>query len=223
MNPKPGVAVVAGHLAGWCIVISFVILLTLIFNFLGTIICAALAGMMMGSARLPRRHCLLASLIFPAVVSLVLRLWRAELAPSQIVALSILCFGVFWAIWGTMWLLCGTPPPSTFARKQENEPSQSLRQGRHTVSAQVASSMPLPAATAPTQLDLASLQGLWCPQREGAPAGKLLRFDGPMAVLTCFSEKGEIRSKAEAEVQLRPAHPLGAEDGATGLLPEFSI
>jgi hypothetical protein len=90
------------YIGGWAIIIFFVVLLTFIFSFLGTIICAALAGMMIGAARLPRFHALCYSCIFPLVIFGVLRFSKAELTAAQIGLLAALCFGIFWLIYCVM-------------------------------------------------------------------------------------------------------------------------
>lgn len=87
------------YVVGWGVAIFFVVLLTLIFSFLGTIICAALAGMMIGAARLGKWKALAISLIFPAVIVSVLRTSGADLSGKQIGLLAVLCFTAFWLIY----------------------------------------------------------------------------------------------------------------------------
>ena len=95
MNAKT-LGTVCGHVAGWCAIVSFVLLLTFIFSFLGTIFCAVLAGMMLGSMRPRRWHSVPISLLFPATIFLMLRAMKAELLERQIDLLSLLCLGAFW-------------------------------------------------------------------------------------------------------------------------------
>ena len=87
------------RVAGGVIVTSFVVLLTLIFSFLGTIICAALAGMMLGAVRLPRWQVAAASLLFPSVIFGVLRTTGADLPLQKVFMLSGMCLGTFWLIY----------------------------------------------------------------------------------------------------------------------------
>src|SRR5215472_1145713 len=87
------------RIAGGIIITFFVVLLTLIFSFLGTIICAALAGMMLGAAKLPRWQVAAASLLFPSVIFGVLRTTGADLPLQKILMLSGMCLGTFWLIY----------------------------------------------------------------------------------------------------------------------------
>src|SRR6266853_6679234 len=84
------------HIAGLATVIFFVVLLTVIFSFLGAFFCAALGGMMLGSVKLPRWQLGALSLAFPGVLFTVLRAGGTELLTKQILLLSVLCLGTFW-------------------------------------------------------------------------------------------------------------------------------
>jgi len=87
---------VSGHIAGWCAIAFFVLLLTFIFSFLGTIFCSVLAGMMLGAMKPHRWHSVPISLLFPLAISVMLRAMKAELPEGQIDLLSLLCLGSFW-------------------------------------------------------------------------------------------------------------------------------
>src|SRR5437763_1583738 len=100
MNLKPKAAL--GYLVGWISIIAFVVLLSLIFSFVGTIICAGAAGMMMGATRMPRLASAAVSLIFPGVVIGVLRLSGAELEDRQILFLGVLCFVLYWSLYAAL-------------------------------------------------------------------------------------------------------------------------
>jgi hypothetical protein len=90
------IRVAVRFIGGLTAIILFVVLLTFIFSFLGTIMCAVLAGMMLGATKLGRWQTLALSLIFPAVIFAVLRITKAELADRQMAVISLLCFGAFW-------------------------------------------------------------------------------------------------------------------------------
>jgi len=81
------------------VITFFVVLLTLIFSFLGTIICAALAGMMLGAAKPARWLVGLASLLFPSVIFGVLRTTGADLPWQKVLLLAGMCLGTFWLIY----------------------------------------------------------------------------------------------------------------------------
>jgi hypothetical protein len=87
---------VSGHIAGWCAIACFVLLLTFIFSFLGTIFCSVLAGMMLGAMKPHRWYSVPISLLFPVAISVMLRAMKAELPERQIDLLSLLCLGSFW-------------------------------------------------------------------------------------------------------------------------------
>src|SRR5215468_10192891 len=87
-------------LAAWATVVLFAVLLTLVFSFLGAIFCAALAGMMFGSVRLPLWQACTFSLTFPAVLVSILRTGGAELLAGQVAVLSLVCLGTFWLTYG---------------------------------------------------------------------------------------------------------------------------
>ncbi|HEV2209003.1 MAG TPA: hypothetical protein VG167_09535 [Verrucomicrobiae bacterium] len=140
---------------GWSVAVFFVVLLTLIFSFLGTIICAALAGMMIGAARLPRWQALLISLIFPAVIFTVLHASGAALTARQIEGLSVLCLAAFWLIYAVMWALLGF----------ENAPAGASAQARARNSVEAKAPCPSGSAhpiCARDRLNLEALQGRWC-------------------------------------------------------------
>src|SRR5262245_14882401 len=98
MNALP-IKTALRYVTGWSVIILFTGLLTLIFSFLGAFFCAGLAGMMVGSAKLPRWPSLALSLTFPAVLVTLLRTGGTELPSRQIMLLSLVCLGTFWVTW----------------------------------------------------------------------------------------------------------------------------
>ena len=200
------------HLFGWCIIVFFVVLLTVIFSFLGTLICAALAGMMMGSARLSRWYSLLVSLIFPGVVSTVLRISGSELPERQVLMLSLLCFGVFWVICLVMYALVA-----------EEKTSKALPKPSPEVEA------PEPVKSAPaSELTLESLEGMWLPksgQLDVSHCQKVLEIQNGTAVLSTFNAEGNVDSRARATLALNRA--VGESRisirSRADMIPEFVI
>ncbi len=87
---------VSSHIVGWCVIASFVLLLTFIFSFLGSLFCSVLAGMMLGAMKPHRWYSVPISLLFPMAIFLVLRAMKVELAERQINLVSLLCLGAFW-------------------------------------------------------------------------------------------------------------------------------
>jgi hypothetical protein len=84
------------YLGAWGAMVLFVVLLSLLFTFLGTITCAVLAGMMMGAFKGAKWFSVSVSLVFPGVIFGMARGARVELTPQQIALLAVLCFGTFW-------------------------------------------------------------------------------------------------------------------------------
>jgi len=84
------------YLGVWGAILVGVLLLSVIFTFLGTITCAVLVGMMMGAVKGARWFSVLVSLIFPGVIFGMVRTARVELTPQQVILLGALCFGTFW-------------------------------------------------------------------------------------------------------------------------------
>ncbi|MCX6923241.1 MAG: hypothetical protein NT154_08540 [Verrucomicrobia bacterium] len=77
-------------------IVCVVVLLSLLFTFLGTITCAVLAGMMMGAFKGAKWFSVAVSLVFPGVVFGMVRGARVELTPHQVILLAVVCFVTFW-------------------------------------------------------------------------------------------------------------------------------
>ena len=84
------------YLGAWGAIVLCVILLSVIFNFLGTITCAVLVGMMMGVFKGTKWFSVSVSLVFPGVILGLVRGARVELSQQQVLMLGALCFGAFW-------------------------------------------------------------------------------------------------------------------------------
>ncbi|RPJ24767.1 MAG: hypothetical protein EHM35_16085 [Planctomycetaceae bacterium] len=210
MNARP--KAVAGYVLGWCLIACFVVLLTLIFSFLGTLICAALTGMMMGAARLKKWQSLAMSLLFPAVITTVLRMSRAELTAKEICFLSLLCFGLFWLIYVAVFALVSqeqaarpeqprprATAPSTSAGPDANQISEVGDQRSDAMAAMAKVETPLP------ELNLADLQGKWlsqAPRPEPRGQQKLIEIDHQTLILSLLSEDGHADLLGKAELKL---------------------
>ena len=87
------------YVSAWSLVAGFAALLTIIFNFLGTLFCAALGGMMMGATKASWKLSLPFSVLCPGVLLAVMRAQRTEIPNRQIAILLIICLAAFWAIY----------------------------------------------------------------------------------------------------------------------------
>ena len=84
------------YLGAWGAIVIGVVLLSVVFTFLGTITCAVLVGMMMGAFKGAKWFSVLVSLVFPVVIFGMVRGAKVELTQQQVILLAALCFGVFW-------------------------------------------------------------------------------------------------------------------------------
>src|SRR5437660_3801527 len=87
------------YASAWSMVAAFVALLTIIFSFLGTLFCTALAGMMMGTTKASPKLSIPFSVLCPGILLAILRVQKSELAQRQITFLVIISLVAFWAIY----------------------------------------------------------------------------------------------------------------------------
>ena len=87
---------VARHIGIGVALIFSVALVTMLFNFLGTVTCGALVGMMAGVTRRWRWQIILVSLIFPAVMLGFMCFTKTDLTSRQSTVLPLICLGAFW-------------------------------------------------------------------------------------------------------------------------------
>jgi hypothetical protein len=192
--------IVAGYVLGWFLIVFFVVLLTLIFSFLGTIICAALAGMMMGAARLPRLQSLLLSVVFPGVLASVLVITRAELPGRQILFLSLLCLGIFWVIYLAISALVAQEKA-----ERDRSQSQSAASPAHLSQGSPMSAVERTARPRAGELTLDALEGKWLAQSSRSPTSnqqKVLEISRESLVLSLTSPSGQVQFCGQARLSL---------------------
>jgi len=197
------------YVAGWGMTLLFVGLLTLIFSFLGAFFCAALAGMMVGSVKLPRWQTVVASLIAPAVLCAILRTGGAELLTRQLLVLSLLCLGIFWLTYLVIY--------AVVQYEHKALPATAMRPGaRKLEQAQGgAESGSTPASTVVRpwgELSLQLLQGKWsCAAGNGNSHAeqKLMEIEEERLVLTISDSAGKVSFLGKGEVRLSNHQPVG--------------
>jgi len=162
----------------WGVLIFFVVLLTLVFSFMGTLICATLAGMMMGAVKVGRRLVVAVSLLLPAIVFVVLHLTKAELQERQIGLVSLLCFGGFWFMYAGAGFLIA-------AEQRQSLPSSS--------SAETAAVLP----RALRELSLDELNGTWLSHAGPNEGSRVLEIKNGKLVLSVLKSGGELVPIAE--------------------------
>lgn len=185
------------------VVLFFIVLLTMVFSFLGTIVCAALAGMMMGATKPSRWLSVPSSLVFPAVIGTVLEFTKTELTGRQIGLVSFLCFGAFWLTYGmAAWVM-------VFERHQKASGAPTPGSAQALTQAKIASDTIPAAAPALTEavagLQLAELQGEWACERcgaDGQPRRWVIEIKGGKLVLRSLDSSGRVCACAQASLKL---------------------
>jgi hypothetical protein len=200
MNSMP-LRITGRYLGRLGAIVFFVVLLTVIFSFLGTIICAVLAGMMVGSMKHERWQAIPIAVVFPAVIFTLLQGSKGELVQRQIVLLALLCFGAFWVTYlvtsGIIWLERRQPTPVTVgasgppALVVESEPGKSGEEP--------------PRAEALGTLSIDSLQGQWVRETaaldDQAQKKRIVIRDNQIT-LSVVDPGGQARTVARGELKL---------------------
>jgi len=195
--------------AAWATVVLFAVLLTLVFSFLGAIFCAALAGMMFGSVRLPLWQAGTFSLTFPAVLVSILRSGGAELLAGQVLALALVCFGTFWltnllvrlVIWYERKPLSAAAPSAVGSLASASS-AMGQRVPNQTVATKGTESAP---ARFWLELSLQLLHGKWSCVSVDADSRrehKVMQIEQERLLLTVRDSEGKIRCMSKAEVKL---------------------
>ena len=184
----------AQYVAGLAIATFFVVLLSFTFSFVGTLFCAALAGMMLGTLGAHRWHAIPVSLLFPLVIFTLLKGMRTELGERQVLIVSLACFSIFWVIYGLAATL--------FVFERKGQPPAGCAGPIRPVPA-------VPTERAGTLkhngwLSLEMLQGNWAGEANGHPQFQSRRIRIQRDGLTLFGvdSSGQAKVLAQAEVKL---------------------
>jgi hypothetical protein len=202
-----------GYLAAWGAIVCFVVLLSFLFTFLGTITCAVLAGMMMGAFKGAKWFSVSVSLVFPGVIFGLVRGARVELTQQQVTLLAALCFGVFWVTYlvSAVVFFCEQKD-----RKLSRLLAPALRDNPAAPDAQAAVAGCTPAAepigsTVPVRGScLEQLEGNWvC---EASSAGeplykKVIQIKEAKLELKAIDASGRITLLAKGDVTLQSLRP----------------
>jgi len=208
---------VVEYAIGWCGVVFFVVLLTVVFSFLGNLLCAALAGMMMGCGRFSCWRACLVSLLFPGVNATVLLGLGSELPGVQICILSLLCLGVFWIIYLVMYAFSNpqTAVSQTAPAAPEGVGAGAIQASEpEDTTGAPSRERPAPVAAGLTDLQtsaslkLEDLQGLWLARTgDHDPSQNTRRLEilKNRIQLTTVDADGKEMSRVEAQVHLHGA------------------
>ena len=183
----------ARYLAGWGVLLFFIVLLTLIFNFLGTIICAVLAGMMLGAGRVARWHTVVISFFFPSCIFGVLVTTKAELLGWQVLMLTVLCFSVFWLSYLATAALLFYESKGPVSQSQPHVAVRTPAPVTEVVS-----------EASVEQLTLAALEGNWrCKARlDGQVQDRVMEIREQRLSLSVVERTGRVRVVGRAQVEL---------------------
>ena len=202
------IRVAVRYIGGLIGAILFVGLLTLIFSFLGTIMCAVLAGMMLGATKLGRWQTLALSLIFPAVIFIVLRTSKADLAGRQIEVISLVCFAAFWLTYIVAAALI------TYEHQGQGSRASGVTGGTTQLSkigsaCRTATEVAVQPAPEVVQqpargLTLEVLQGTWCCTAgcNGQRRDKTMHIQQETVILSVADSAGRIRIVTRAEIRV---------------------
>jgi hypothetical protein len=216
-----GIKRAARYVTGLAIVVLFVVLLTTIFSFLGAFFCAGLAGMMLGSIKLPRGHVTSLSLVFPAVLFATLRIGGSELPMKQVLLLSTLCLATFWLTYllvrAVMWYERRgqpAPPVAVVAMTQAGAHVQPFDSSCDNSSGE---DQPEAVPGHQDQLSLEVLQGKWscaADDRSSHREQKLMEIEQDKLVLTVSDSNGKVCFLGQGEVTLSNSHVVRFLTGA---------
>jgi hypothetical protein len=184
-----------GRQAGLAAVLAvFVCLVTFTFSFLGTILCAALFGMMVGFGRKWSWQAVAISLLFPGALLASLHVFssKSELSWLDGARLASVCFGTFWvtclATRGLL-LLEGAPREAPAARRP----------------AAPAAGDTAAAAVAWHEVQIGELQGVWSqevPSADGRASRRVLKVEGRELTVSRVGENGRPQSLGKGQLQL---------------------
>ena len=201
------------YLAAWGAIVFFVVLLSLLFTFLGTITCAVLTGMMMGAFKGAKWFSVLVSVVFPAVIFGMARGAKVELTPQQIALLAALCFATFWVTYlvSAFVFFCEQKD-----RKSGRRPVPVPQAASPAPGAEVAATGHAAAAPAPESADLRrsssldQLQGDWVWEAPGtghSACRKVLHIREAKLELKGVDASGQITLLAKGDVTLQGLQP----------------
>lgn len=190
------------HLGLGLALVLVVALVTLLFNFLGTLSCCVLVAMMSGTAKPRRWHAVLISLVFPAVLLSFAPIPKIGLPWHETVLLAILCFGVFWATYLlTRALMCLETSDGVAPGKRPRWPAELREKPAHPQAAEPAV-VPRGRSCGP---DVDELQGTWSWQAsavEGQPCEKIIEVAHNQLALRITDLRGQVRVLSKGDVRV---------------------
>lgn len=183
---------------GLTLVIS-VALVTFVFSFLGTILAAALVGMMVGFARQWRWQFVLISLAFPAALIASMQFSRSAVSLRETLSLSSVGFGTFWVTCiltrGLAWLERQSAPASP-SEAANPSPAPTTNRRPEAIAAEATPAVARDAA-------LTELQGTWLCEStapDGKPCKKVIEVNQQELALRLVDRAGKVRVLARGDL-----------------------
>jgi hypothetical protein len=205
---------VARHIGVGVALILSVTLVTMLFNFLGTIMCGALIGMMAGVTRRWRRQIILVSLIFPAVMLGFMSFTNTDLTSRQSTVLPLICFGAFWlAYLLTCALACleqrelPSSAGSPAALPARTDPQQSVA----AVNLRREPDGNAVEAVGSCEPGLDELQGIWSQESRavnGQSLKRVIEVARDQLAWSIFDQDGKVRLVCQGRVRLERLGPV---------------
>ena len=195
-----------------------VALATSLFSFVGTITCAALVGMMLGTARQWRWPDILVSLVFPVVLMAFLPFEKGTAALRDNVRLSLVSFGAFWITFLLSRALLHferqtVQPPGVRASKRA-APQVSPAMGDPTKDSSAGRALSYSSRSAteqPVEPGIDELQGDWSLEstaRNGQPNKKVLSIDHDRLAVSVLESDGQMHCVSRGDVRLERLGPF---------------
>ena len=179
------------------VLIVFASLVTFTFSFLGTILCAAIIGMMVGFSKKWKWQFILVSLLFPGLLLLSIYFVKSKSVMSHhaSIELAAVCFGTFWitvlATRGLFWLEGETHVPSAATLEPGRQQQSHAKPEWH-------------------DLQIEELQGAWLqdiPLPNGQAERKVIEVNQNELTMSLVGQHGETRVLARGVLQVaKPAH-----------------
>jgi hypothetical protein len=206
---------VGGFIGRGIVLIGVVTLLTLLFSFLGTITCAALAGLMFGMSKKKSWRWSFVSLVFPAVIGAFFYFGKTNMPPQQSILLSLICFGAYWVTF----LLTAAAP-----YLEQNSASSPVERTALTATSQ-SKSLAVPHSesriTSPATVsekarisklpNLEELQGMWSREAtagERSQCRKTIEVTRNQLTLRILGPDGDVRFVCQGQVRLERLGPF---------------
>ena len=195
---------------------GFVVLLTALFSFVGTITCCVLFGMMLGGVRGSKWSAVSVSVLLPVVTVALLQFPAPAVSWQKALTLAALCFATFWVMYFLTRCLTSSERKSNLAAHVAKNPTppmqrENSRAGASRVSEAFLLSSASRVASSLAQPDLAGLQGQWVSRRQPGHAlgySEAMEFTGEKLSFKRTDSDGNLQLCWEGSVKCESLGPF---------------